>query len=312
MEIKEILKQLEFNTGAFPRQALEQAMSQPEQITPALLEILEYAHTHLDQIAHQENYMAHIYAMFLLSQFREPRAYPLIADFFSKAGEAVYDLTGDVLTEDLARFLASVCAGDTRRIAQLVEDPQADEYVRGSALEAWVILVTQGIRARDDVLRYYQDLFHGKLPRTPSHVWGVLVNCSADLHLIELQADIQQAFADGLVNDSFVDPQWVERRFAMQPAEIFQELRQDPHNQLIENVVKEMEWWASFQSPPPPLEKPKEPSSKPVQAPPKEMLPALPKALPTLPPTTTVKVGRNDPCPCGSGKKYKKCCGVNR
>ena len=30
------------------------------------------------------------------------------------------------------------------------------------------------------------------------------------------------------------------------------------------------------------------------------------------PPTTyvreTPKVGRNDPCPCGSGKKYKKCC----
>ncbi len=25
--------------------------------------------------------------------------------------------------------------------------------------------------------------------------------------------------------------------------------------------------------------------------------------------TTSQKVGRNDPCPCGSGKKYKKCCG---
>lgn len=25
---------------------------------------------------------------------------------------------------------------------------------------------------------------------------------------------------------------------------------------------------------------------------------------------TTPKVGRNDPCPCGSGKKYKKCCGA--
>jgi len=25
----------------------------------------------------------------------------------------------------------------------------------------------------------------------------------------------------------------------------------------------------------------------------------------------TTKVGRNEPCPCGSGKKYKKCCGVN-
>ena len=24
------------------------------------------------------------------------------------------------------------------------------------------------------------------------------------------------------------------------------------------------------------------------------------------------KPGRNDPCPCGSGKKYKKCCGKNK
>jgi len=27
--------------------------------------------------------------------------------------------------------------------------------------------------------------------------------------------------------------------------------------------------------------------------------------------TKAVKIGRNDPCPCGSGKKYKKCCGKN-
>lgn len=28
------------------------------------------------------------------------------------------------------------------------------------------------------------------------------------------------------------------------------------------------------------------------------------------PPRHVVKIGRNDPCPCGSGKKYKKCCGA--
>ena len=26
-------------------------------------------------------------------------------------------------------------------------------------------------------------------------------------------------------------------------------------------------------------------------------------------PNTKMKVGRNDPCPCGSGKKYKQCHG---
>jgi uncharacterized protein len=25
---------------------------------------------------------------------------------------------------------------------------------------------------------------------------------------------------------------------------------------------------------------------------------------------TALKAGRNDPCPCGSGKKFKKCCGA--
>lgn len=29
------------------------------------------------------------------------------------------------------------------------------------------------------------------------------------------------------------------------------------------------------------------------------------------PPSGRSKIGRNDPCPCGSGKKYKRCCGAN-
>lgn len=32
-------------------------------------------------------------------------------------------------------------------------------------------------------------------------------------------------------------------------------------------------------------------------------------AVPIAPVKNEMKVGRNDPCPCGSGKKYKKCCG---
>jgi len=50
--------------------------------------------------------------------------------------------------------------------------------------------------------------------------------------------------------------------------------------------------------------------------------PAQPAAAPQAPgrPSPAIKgtpvkkeqkVGRNDPCPCGSGKKYKKCCGMN-
>jgi len=31
---------------------------------------------------------------------------------------------------------------------------------------------------------------------------------------------------------------------------------------------------------------------------------------PKSPPRQVIKIGRNDPCTCGSGKKYKKCCGA--
>jgi len=40
-----------------------------------------------------------------------------------------------------------------------------------------------------------------------------------------------------------------------------------------------------------------------------DALPAQQKR-PTQLRRTAEKVGRNDPCPCGSGKKYKKCCGT--
>ena len=48
------------------------------------------------------------------------------------------------------------------------------------------------------------------------------------------------------------------------------------------------------------------------QAPQRErvMRPDAPNSGATVRKTADQKVGRNDPCPCGSGKKYKKCCGA--
>ena len=36
---------------------------------------------------------------------------------------------------------------------------------------------------------------------------------------------------------------------------------------------------------------------------------SIPSSATRTPRQRTPKVGRNDPCPCGSGKKYKRCCG---
>jgi len=42
-----------------------------------------------------------------------------------------------------------------------------------------------------------------------------------------------------------------------------------------------------------------------------ERKPRSPSLAASRDPVRAAKVGRNDPCPCGSGKKFKKCCGLS-
>jgi len=159
MKIKEVLRELEFNYGTFPGKAIEEAVANKERITPELLRIIEEASQNVQELVYQEGYMAHIYAMYLLAQFQEERAYPLIVNFFSIPGEITLDLTGDVVTEDLGRILASVCHGDTSLMKQLVENEDANEYVRDAALKGLLILVAVGEKSREEIIAYYQSLF---------------------------------------------------------------------------------------------------------------------------------------------------------
>lgn len=79
MQITEILLEFEKATGRFARAAVEAAAERREEITPGLLRILESTVDRAPQLDAEGDYMAHLYAMFLLAQFRETRAYPLVS-----------------------------------------------------------------------------------------------------------------------------------------------------------------------------------------------------------------------------------------
>jgi hypothetical protein len=79
----------------------------------------------------------------------------------------------------------------------------------------------------------------------------------------------------------------------------------------IPDTVEELSSWYSFQEPDP------EPEVRRSLLADRELDPAVPVSreldetwIPTEPIRYTgPRVGRNDPCPCGSGRKFKKCCG---
>src|SRR6266851_9481059 len=74
MEIADILHEFERATGKFARAAVEAAVARREEVTPELLRVLEETVDRAAQLAAEGDYMAHLYAMFLLAQFRENRA----------------------------------------------------------------------------------------------------------------------------------------------------------------------------------------------------------------------------------------------
>ena len=101
-----------------------------------------------------------------------------------------------------------------------------------------------------------------------------------DLYPEELYEDVARSFQDGLVDTFFVNLQEVRLALDRGMERTMARLRDDRTYRLIEDTIAEMEWWACFKS-----ETDYGPKKK------------------------KRKIGRNQPCPCGSGKKYKKCCG---
>ena len=247
MDIEDILKQLEVNEGIFPREAVVEASEQREAITPELLRVLEYARDNIEHL-NETDYMAHLYAMYLLAEFREPQAYPLIVEFFSIPGEITLDVTGDMVTEDLGRILASVCDGDIEPITSLIENAQANEFVRYAAMASLVALVACGEQKRDDIIAYFQSLFRSKLVRKWSHVWDALVSASTDLYPEELIGDIRLAYEHQLIDTHFMGIENVESVLSRDKDDVLFELTLNERFQLIDDAVSEMEWWACFQS----------------------------------------------------------------
>src|SRR5262245_29584025 len=158
MTVEEILIALSHKDNRFPREALEQATARKDEITPHLLKIVERVADDPDGALDQED-SAYLYALYLLAQFRETRAYPLVVRIASLPPDTVDELLGDTITEGLPKILASVCGGDPSLITRLAENVEVEKFTRGSALYALLALVLSGDRTREEVMSYYSRQF---------------------------------------------------------------------------------------------------------------------------------------------------------
>src|SRR5215475_11018738 len=231
---------LMYDDGVFPQGALQQAVAKKDEITPHLLKALKRAVDDPEEVLDSGD-DSFIYAMFLLAQFREKRAYPLIIKLASLSPELVDDLIGDVPTEDLANILASVSMGATSLISELAANKEAEEFARAAAIRSWLSLVVSGEKSREEAMDYYKSLFEGGLEDRNEVVWSELVDAASDLYPEEVYDHIKKAYADGLVDEYYIDPEWVDEQMEMGKEGVLAGLPEDNH--LIEDAAAEMREW---------------------------------------------------------------------
>ncbi|MCX7099378.1 MAG: DUF1186 domain-containing protein [Methylococcales bacterium] len=296
MTIEEILTHLKTDDYTFfPREALQAAILQQEAITPHLLDIVGRIATNPQLIDDDDpDSWGFTYALYLLAQFKENRAYPPIVHYFSQLGTEIeaLDATGDIVTEDLQRILASVCHGDLSLIKQLIENSNINEYVRGAALEALVVLYNEDQLPRHALIRYFSTLIKDHFEQEEDDYLLTYLACCCDkIYPGELYDVLAVCFKYELIDTFMIDEEDINNTMRMGKESALAQLKNDKHYRYIDNAITDIEWWACFHP------------DQPVYTPP-STVPSI--AYDKAP--TKIKLGRNDPCFCGSGKKYKKCC----
>lgn len=229
----------------------------------------------------------------LLGEWREKSAYWPLAVLLRLPPDVLDTILGAAITETVHRVMAAVFDGEPEPLYQIIRDPEADEYVRSHMLHAIAMLTRSGELPRDATAAFLRDCFSQLEPREDCYVWSGWLDAVAWLGLAELKPLAQQAFQRGSI-----DPEWLtfkefeeDLQYSVDHPDA-EPLNPDGNLTLFGDTVEELSRWDSF--------KPK-PSS---DEPPWGMSEA--DGVPHRDPLRNV--GRNDPCPCGSGKKYKKCC----
>lgn len=289
----------------FPREAIEEVRRRREAMTPRLIEALRRG-TETFRRGEPLNDSTPFFALFLLGEFRAKEALPAILDAISLPDEPLDELFGEAVTEVLDRVLAVLCEDRLEVLDELIENAALDKFVRWAAADALSLLALAGRIERQDAVDRLRGHLHRAVEHSDEPIATGLVCSLADLSAKEATQDVQQAFERGTVDEFAIDWEyWKEQVIEEErPSAV------DQSKRLEIDTVEQLKNWC-FRSDEPddaavddeaPWEWGEEPGAL------RENWDWEGDETPLL---ERVRVaGRNDPCPCGSGKKFKKCCGA--
>jgi len=297
MEPSEILHTLTHGDG-LPRAALRACSERRGEMLPLFIEEIERFQAAPTAEAATPSPLFFIFH--LLGEWRETSAYRPLARLLRCPPADLDAIFGYGLVETSHRVMAAVFDGDPQPIFGIILDPQADEFVRSRMCEALAMVTLHGAADREVVARFLRDGFAHIRPQAECYVWYGWQSAIAMLGLQDLRSIVKTTF-----KRRFISPRWLRyehfeeylQRGIMHPGE--PRFAASHEYTLFGDTIEELSEWYCF------TEAYRLEQERLRQWAEDEVLPEMP-IQPHVNPYRTV--GRNDPCPCGSGKKFKKCC----
>jgi Protein of unknown function (DUF1186)/SEC-C motif len=242
----------------------------------------------------------------LLGDWREKSAYRPLARLLRCPCDDVDEILGGAITETTHRVMAAVFDGDPGPLYEIILDPQADEYIRSRMLEAMAMATLRGEMPRAEAARFLRACYSQIEPQDECWVWHGWQSAIAFLGLAELKPLVEEALARGFICDGWLELKDFEEDLQLavdDPDAIPQVL--DEEYSLFGDTIEELSTWYCF--------RPKETRRefRPMEIKREERETIRPSNVLWEAGTAVNRyrnVGRNDPCPCGSGRKFKKCC----
>jgi len=279
MGLKKVLEELAVfgNDQPVPKEALAEAARQKDKIIPILLDAVDTIYKKIQEgdedVYHDPAYDLSYYGFLLLAQFQEQKAFPKLLKTLEMDKDGLDDMLGDMLGY-MGRILYSTYNGDLSTLNAVIENSSLNPFARGEALKVLDGIFCDGRLPREELINYLRKCLTELGEGEDEEIFGsLLVSLIADNDLYELAEDVREAYRKEKID--LMHMGGFDSFFDY----LFNETRTDQHTRLIEDTARELSGWACFKDP--------EPSRLDI---------------------LNWNVGRNDPCPCGSGKKFKKCC----
>ena len=289
-ELQKAIEEITYVSKKFPQKAFNVVTANREEALPYLRSALEKAIEERDDL--DDNYQLHFYALFLLGEFKDKNSFSLIMELVSLPREVLDYLIGDTITSGLKDIVYNTYNGDMELLQNMIRNEEVNEFVRSGFLEVMGQLYLDGVIAEGEWKAFLkQNVYSGE---TYSYLYNGIASVICQCHFVDMLPDIKYMLDNDLMDemclgkyDSCVDymfeyREW-EKNFCVSSMKAADMLK---HWTMFEDDTKREI-----------VEKDKKEFQKLIKAMQKQMEPEPAR-----------KIGRNDPCSCGSGKKYKFCC----